>query len=83
MIQRNKKIRSEFKKNLKKNFCRGEDLASKFEEEKNKKIGNKFEEEKPVVEEKIWRPHQSWVNSDTLYSTVPEGDITLILLNFI
>ena len=32
MIQRNKKIRSEFEKNLKKNFCRGEDLASNFEE---------------------------------------------------
>ena len=31
--------------------------------------------EKPVIEEKIWRPHQSWVNSDALNSAVPGNNI--------
>ena len=67
---------------IKKTFVEEKIWLQNLKKKKIKK-GNKFEEEKPVVEEKIWRPHQSWVNSDTLYSTVPEGDITLILLNFI
>ena len=40
-------------------------------------------EKEPVVEEKIWGPHQSWVNSDTLNPPVPERAMNLILFDFV